>query len=70
MSSGVGSTEPPGSEDSGFAGDGAGRFQEIERDEVAVQFVRVPDGLVHIRRVWDELEHVARRPLPRGQAAR
>src|SRR3954462_4618578 len=33
-------------------------FQEIERDEIAVQFVRVPDGLEHIRRAWDELEAV------------
>ncbi len=31
-------------------------FTEIERDEIAVQFVRVPDGLEHIRRAWDELE--------------
>jgi integron-associated effector binding protein len=31
-------------------------FQEIEREEIAVQFVRVPDGLEHIRRAWDELE--------------
>jgi len=33
-------------------------FQEIEREEIAVQFVRVPDGLDHIRRAWDELEAV------------
>jgi hypothetical protein len=33
-------------------------FSEIERDEIAVQFVRVPDGLEHIRRAWDELEAV------------
>ena len=33
-------------------------FDEIERDEIAVQFVRVPDGLEHIRRAWDELEAV------------
>ena len=33
-------------------------FQEIEREEIAVQFVRVPDGLEHIRRAWDELEAV------------
>jgi Integron-associated effector binding protein len=33
-------------------------FVEIERDEIAVQFVRVPDGLDHIRRAWDELEAV------------
>ena len=31
-------------------------FSEIERDEIAVQFVRVPDGLEHIRRAWNELE--------------
>jgi len=37
MSSGVGSTEPPRSEDSGFAAAGAGKFQEIQRDEVAMQ---------------------------------
>ena len=33
-------------------------FDEVERDEIAVQFVRVPDGLEHIRRAWDELEAV------------
>jgi hypothetical protein len=33
-------------------------FTEVERDEIAVQFVRVPDGLPHIRRAWDELEAV------------
>jgi hypothetical protein len=33
-------------------------FQEIEREEIAVQFVRVPDGLEHIRRAWSELETV------------
>jgi hypothetical protein len=33
-------------------------FSEVERDEIAVQFVRVPDGLEHIRRAWDELEAV------------
>jgi hypothetical protein len=33
-------------------------FTEVERDEIAVQFVRVPDGLEHIRRAWDELEAV------------
>jgi hypothetical protein len=33
-------------------------FDEIEREEIAVQFVRVPDGLEHIRRAWDELEAV------------
>ena len=33
-------------------------FGEVERDEIAVQLVRVPDGLEHIRRAWDELESV------------
>jgi len=33
-------------------------FAEIERDEITVQFVRVPDGLEHIRRAWNELESV------------
>ena len=33
-------------------------FSELERDEIAVQFVRVPDGLENIRRAWDELEAV------------
>ncbi|HZT84940.1 MAG TPA: hypothetical protein VE984_05910 [Gaiellaceae bacterium] len=33
-------------------------FSEVERGETAVQFVRVPDGLAHIRRAWDELEAV------------
>jgi hypothetical protein len=33
-------------------------FTEVERDEIAVQFVRVPDGIEHIRRAWDELEAV------------
>jgi hypothetical protein len=33
-------------------------FSEVERDEIAVQFVRVPDGVEHIRRAWDELEAV------------
>ena len=33
-------------------------FTEIEREEIAVQFVRVPDGLEHIRRAWDQLEAV------------
>ena len=33
-------------------------FQEIDREEIAVQFVRVVDGLEHIRRAWDELEAV------------
>ena len=33
-------------------------FVEVDRDEIAVQCVRVPDGLEHIRRAWDELEAV------------
>ena len=33
-------------------------FSEIDRDELAVQFVRVPDGIANIRRAWDELEAV------------
>jgi hypothetical protein len=33
-------------------------FTEVERDEIAVQFVRVPDGIEQIRRAWDELEAV------------
>jgi hypothetical protein len=33
-------------------------FAEIEREEIAVQFVRVPDKIEHIRRAWDELEAV------------
>src|SRR6476659_949768 len=33
-------------------------FEEVEREEIAVQFIRVPDGLEHIRRAWDELEAV------------
>jgi hypothetical protein len=33
-------------------------FTEVERKEIAVQCVRVPDGLPHIRRAWDELEAV------------
>ncbi|HEU5215447.1 MAG TPA: GyrI-like domain-containing protein [Gaiellaceae bacterium] len=33
-------------------------FSEIERDEIPVQFVRVPDGIANIRRAWDELEAV------------
>jgi hypothetical protein len=33
-------------------------FVEIERKEIAVQFVRVPDEIEHIRRAWDELEAV------------
>jgi hypothetical protein len=31
-------------------------FAEVAREEIAVQFVRVPDGLANIRRAWDELE--------------
>jgi hypothetical protein len=58
MSSGVGSPEPPRSEGPGSAGAGAGKFTEVEREEIAVQFVRVPDGLANIRRAWDELEAV------------
>jgi hypothetical protein len=33
-------------------------FAEIQREEIAVQFVRVGDGLAEIRRAWDELEAV------------
>jgi hypothetical protein len=33
-------------------------FGELEREEIAVQFVRVPDGIANIRRAWDELEAV------------
>lgn len=33
-------------------------FVEIEREEIAVQFVGVTDGLEHIRRAWNELEAV------------
>jgi hypothetical protein len=33
-------------------------FSEVERDEIAVQFVRVPDGLPEITRAWNELEAV------------
>jgi hypothetical protein len=33
-------------------------FAEVERVEIAVQFIRVPDGIEHIRRAWDELEAV------------
>jgi len=33
-------------------------FSEVQRDEIAVQYVRVPDGIEHIRRAWDELEAV------------
>lgn len=33
-------------------------FSEIEREEIAVQFVRVPHSLANVRRAWDELEAV------------
>jgi hypothetical protein len=33
-------------------------FAEVEREEMAVQFVRVPDGLDEIGRAWNELEAV------------
>ena len=33
-------------------------FFEVERDEIAVQFVRVADGLEEITRAWTELEAV------------
>ena len=33
-------------------------FTQVEREEIAVQFVRVPDGLEHIRRAWNDLEAV------------
>ena len=33
-------------------------FVEIEREEIAVQFVRVPDGLAEITRAWNDLEAV------------
>jgi hypothetical protein len=33
-------------------------FGEVERDEIAVQFVRVADGLEEIGRAWNELESV------------
>jgi hypothetical protein len=33
-------------------------FSEIEREEIAVQFVRVPDGLDEIGRAWNALEAV------------
>jgi hypothetical protein len=34
------------------------KFSEIDRDEIAVQFVRGRDELADIRRAWDELEAV------------
>jgi hypothetical protein len=33
-------------------------FVKVEREEIAVQCVRVPDGIEHIRRAWNELEAV------------
>jgi hypothetical protein len=36
-------------------------FEEVEREEIAVQFVRSEDALEGIRRAWEELE--ARVPL-------
>jgi hypothetical protein len=33
-------------------------FTEIECDEMAVQFIRVPDGLDEIGRAWSELEAI------------
>src|SRR5215471_9271197 len=33
-------------------------FVEVERAEIAVQFIRVPDGLEEIGRAWNELESV------------
>lgn len=33
-------------------------FVDVQREEIAVQCVRVPDGLANIRRAWDELEAV------------
>ncbi len=33
-------------------------FAEVEREEIAVQFVRVADGLDEITRAWNELEAV------------
>jgi len=33
-------------------------FSEVEREEIAVQFVRVPDELDEIGRAWNELEAV------------
>lgn len=33
-------------------------FAEIDREEMEVQFIRVPDGLPHITRAWNELEAV------------
>ena len=33
-------------------------FAEVERNEIAVQFVRASDGLEEISRAWNELESV------------
>ncbi len=33
-------------------------FSEVERNEIAVQFIRIPDGLEEIGRAWNELESV------------
>jgi Integron-associated effector binding protein len=33
-------------------------YGEVEREEMAMQFVRVPDGLDEIGRAWNELESV------------
>jgi predicted transcriptional regulator YdeE len=33
-------------------------FDEVERDEIAVQFVRAEDGIPGIRQAWDALEAV------------
>jgi hypothetical protein len=33
-------------------------FTEVEHEPIAVQFVRVPDGLDEIGRAWNELEAV------------
>jgi hypothetical protein len=33
-------------------------FTEVERNDLVVQFVRVPDGLDEIGRAWNELEAV------------
>jgi hypothetical protein len=33
-------------------------FTEVEREEIAVQLVRAPDGLEEIGRAWNELEAV------------
>jgi hypothetical protein len=33
-------------------------FAQVEREAIAVQFVRVPDGLAEITRAWNDLETV------------